>query len=160
MRIREAREDDIEEIRRINEEAFSKIPSVGFDGMWSKKDLEEFLTHDDFRVLVAEQDGRIVGFTIFRIKNINRRFRFDKLENPPIEDWESCAYLMYVAVDPKYQGQGIGKKLLQAVIEETKRLGKRCLFGEFTTANPAAIKLAEDFGGKELCADVWYKFDL
>ncbi len=158
MRIREASLEDLEEIREINLEAFRRIPSVGFDGMRDKRDLKHFIKHEDFRVYVAEED-KIIGFAIMRVKNINRRFRFDRLERPPIEDRESYAYIMYIAVKPDYQGRGIGKLLMKKLIEEAKLLGKRGIFGEFTEASPAAIKIAESFGGQRLSADIWYKFD-
>ena len=96
---------------------------------------------------------------MLRVKNINQRFRFDRLDDPPIKDRENYAYLMYIAIDPDYQGRGYGKKLMKFLIEETKRLGKKGMFGEFTTASPGAIRLAEKFGGKKVVADVRYKFD-
>ncbi|GEM_PF-6006992 len=161
MRIREATVEDLDAIWNVAREAFRRLKTMGYDGPRHKGDLLHFLEDTDtFRTYVAEEDGKIVGFVMLRVKDINRRFRFDRLEDPPIKDRENCAYIMYIAVHPEYQGRGIGKRLFEKALEEAKKLGKRCLFGEFTTASPAVIRLALKYRGKPIVADVWYKFDL
>ncbi len=42
--------------------------------------------------------------------------------------WDDLAEVKALSVAPEYQGQGLGKKLLQTVIDEAKRLGVKTLF--------------------------------
>jgi len=42
--------------------------------------------------------------------------------------WDDLAEVKALAVAPEYQGKGLGKKLLQTVIDEAKKLGVKTLF--------------------------------
>lgn len=55
-----------------------------------------------------------------------------------------------MAVDPAYQGRGIGRRLFQAVIHEARRLHARRLYLETNSALKPAIHLYESLGFQRL----------
>ncbi len=61
------------------------------------------------RVLVAVEEGQIVGFIFYA-----------KSQNPL---YDSSAEIREIAVLPDYQGKGIGRELFQRATEEVKKLG-------------------------------------
>lgn len=58
-----------------------------------------------------------------------------------------------MAVTPAYQGAGIGRKLLHAVIEAGRALGARRLYLETNHRLTPAIRLYESFGFRHLSPD-------
>jgi ribosomal protein S18 acetylase RimI-like enzyme len=61
-----------------------------------------------YQVSVAEDDGRVIGFTAI---------------NLPPEGVEGEIYM--IAVDPDAQGAGVGTQLTVAAVEDIRRAGKR-----------------------------------
>lgn len=57
-------------------------------------------------------------------------------------------YLSCVAVYPEFRGQGIGTKLLEAVEEEAKNIGKKRIVLKAETHNTRAINLYQRLGYK------------
>jgi len=55
-----------------------------------------------------------------------------------------------MAVEPSYQGAGIGRRLLQAVIEEARRAGAHRLYLETNHVLTPAIRLYESLGFKHI----------
>jgi L-amino acid N-acyltransferase len=66
-----------------------------------------------------------------------------------------------VYVEASHRGQGIGKLLLQNLIDEARRLGKHALIGGVDQSNAASIKLHESLGFEQVAhfKQVGYKFD-
>jgi GNAT superfamily N-acetyltransferase len=108
---RRATEDDLaaefsvfiaaeEELRNRRGIAFTGPP---FDpaGQWAQVQ-RHVLTHDGERAFVAEENGRIVGFTAAIVRS---------------DLW----YLSALFIDPAHQGRGIGKQLLQNVWGDSYR---------------------------------------
>ncbi|KMK18697.1 ribosomal-protein-alanine acetyltransferase [Pluralibacter gergoviae] len=62
------------------------------------------------------------------------------------------ATLFNIAVDPAYQRRGLGRELLEAVIDEVEKRGVATLWLEVRASNAAAIALYESLGFNE--ADV------
>ncbi|MCE5239732.1 GNAT family N-acetyltransferase [bacterium] len=76
--------------------------------------LGESLTGEDYAVIVATVSRQPVGFAIFGPRPLTDR-TYD---------------LYWLAVDPACHGQGVGRKLLRRVEDETRRLGGRVLIIE------------------------------
>ena len=94
-RIRDFKEVDIEGIIKIHSicnESF-EFPSL------STQFIINISRRDDFRLLIAEMEGKVVGFagTLF-YESVGR------------------AELGPIAVDPDYTGRGVGTKLVDAVL--------------------------------------------
>ena len=59
------------------------------------------------------------------------------------------ATLFNIAVDPAYQRRGLGRALLEAVIDEVEKRGVSTLWLEVRASNAAAIALYESLGFNE-----------
>jgi len=103
--VREEREGDRQEIRRVNEAAF---------GQPAEADLVEALrAHSAVTVsLVAEVDGQIVGHILFSPVSISEAG--EKIE---------IAGLAPMAVIPSHQRQRIGSLLVKQGLEDCRRAG-------------------------------------
>lgn len=122
MRIREMEVTDMEQVMSIERELFS-VP-------WSENGLFSFLLRQDALFLVAEEKENILGF---------------------------CGILMAmdegdivkIGVMQKMQGQGIGKKLLDALIRKAGERGVSSIYLEVRAGNQAAVRLYQSFGFRQ-----------
>ncbi len=119
IKLREASFLDIPRMVKIEKRVFKK--PWGFDAFFG-----EFFKSFS-KILVAEVDGKLAGFAVLWIL-------------PPE------AYLANIAVDPEFQGLGIGTRLLEAVEEMAKDSGANYIILEVRVSNKAAIRLYEKFG--------------
>jgi phosphinothricin acetyltransferase len=97
-------------------------------------------------VFVAEEDGVIVGFSSIG----------------PFRAWAAYKYSVedsvYVKADCR--GNGIGKVLLQPLVEASKGLGMHTIIASIDANNEASLKLHKSFGFGEVVhfKQVGYKF--
>lgn len=78
-----------------------------------------------FRMLVAENEGKVVGMAIYFIK---------------YSTWKGKGvYLDDIVVNESYRGKGIGKLLLDGVIRDCKTLGAKQLHWQVLDWNAPAI---------------------
>jgi len=134
LTIRAAKLSDLGAITDIYNEAILKTVAT-FDT--ETKTLEEqeswFAEHGPkYPMIVAEQDGRIVGWA-------------------SLSRWsDRCAYSdtaegsLYVKEE--YQGKGIGRKLLEAIIRAGQKAGLHTVVARITGGNEASIHLCESVG--------------
>ena len=99
-------------IRKIKKEEFEKLKTLFPDNneMWikyKKKRLEQF-GKKEIDVFVIEEDEKVIGEITVSYKN-------DELETETIPN--KRVYLQAFRVDKKYQGQGLGQKLINYCIE-------------------------------------------
>ena len=97
-------------------------------------------THNErFPFFVAEEDDKILGYAY------GSEYRVLQGYNNTIED--------SIFIHPDYRQEGLGKKLLGAVVDECRRLGYRRLiavFGAGRDVLPGTFKLHESFGFVEV----------
>jgi GNAT superfamily N-acetyltransferase len=81
--------------QELRERRGARLASPPFDpsGMWAHVQ-RHLLEHDADRSFVAEADGRIVGFTAALVRG-------------------DCWYFSALFIDPAYQRQGVGRRLLE-----------------------------------------------
>jgi len=100
-----------------------------------------------FPVYVAEEDGKIVGFSSIG----------------PFRVWTGYKYTVensvYVAADSR--GKGIGKLLMQPLIDAAKELKMHAIVAGIDAENEGSIELHKKFGFVEVAhfKEVGYKFD-
>jgi phosphinothricin acetyltransferase len=96
-------------------------------------------------LIVAEEDGDVIGWA--RLMPWKQR-GFDIVED-----------LVYV--DPVHHGRGIGRELLQRLVEEARSLGYRTIVASVATDNGAGLKLHKSLGFEVVgtLKDAAYKFD-
>ena len=93
------------------------------------------ILHLGGQILFAEMGGRVVGCCAL----------------VPIGDREF--ELAKMAVDPEFQGKGIGRRLLQAVVEAGKEMGARRLYLETNHQLGPAIHLYGELGFRHVPAE-------
>ncbi len=111
--------------------AVIRIERASFSAPWTLTTFRGLLSRRDSHLSVAEQgpehDPEVIGYAIF---------------------WrvEDQAELGDLAVDPAQRRRGIGRALLEHVIEHAGRLGVRELFLEVRESNRPAQSLYAEYG--------------
>ena len=119
IQIREMQWDDLDQVMVIENECFS-VP-------WTETGFFTFLIRNDTLFLVAEEDEKILGYCGIVMA---------------IDEGD----ITNVAVTPSMRNQGIGKKLLEKLFEETKSRGVNKIFLEVRESNESAIHVYEKVG--------------
>lgn len=116
---------DVDEVMKLERELFPA-------DAWTEGMLRDELAQPDRHYLVAEDaDGSLVGYAGLRAV-------------PPEGDVQT------MAVAPDRWGQGIGRALLTALLEEARRRGVSAVFLEVRSDNPRAQELYRRFGFEEI----------
>lgn len=105
----------------------AEIEAASFSMPWSLRAFTDTVEKSNFRYFVAEEAGEILGYCGFL-------FVLDEAEIPN------------VCVKSSARKQGVGKRMMQALIEEAEKLGVVVLFLEVRESNTAARKLYESLG--------------
>ncbi len=121
--VRRMQEEDVWTVSRIEQEVFS-MP-------WSRKGFLDALNLDNTLFLVAEEDGRIVGYLGMYLS---------------LEEGE----ITNVAVAEPSRGKGIGGLLLSEIKKEAKRRSIEKISLEVRVSNQTAIRLYER-NGFQIC---------
>ena len=148
VNIRKATEKDIQGITSIYNEAIEKTVST-FD--MKPKTLDEqkqwFKDHGSKNpIIVAEINGSILGWAALS--------KYDK----------KCAYSdtaeISLYIKEEYQGQGIGKKLLNEIIKQGEKAGIHSIIARITAGNKISIDLHKSVGFEVIgvMKEVGYKF--
>ncbi len=120
---REMSSEDIEAAFNIESKVFD-ISSV-----WSLGYFKFRFNRDKTFAFVAEIDKKIVAYSMIEFK-------------------EKIASILKFAVDPNFQGRGIGKKFFSAIIDFIRQRGGEVVQLHALTDNFPAINLYESFGLK------------
>jgi N-acetylglutamate synthase-like GNAT family acetyltransferase len=110
VKIRPLTVNDFEDIANIQEAITKKRARNGLE-----RRIREYIQKDPQACLVAEDEGKVVGFVIGDVK-----------------DWgfgvEKSGWLEIIGIHPKYMGQGIGKRLGKELLEHFKSKGIKNVF--------------------------------
>ena len=147
--IRQATANDLEAITEIYNEAILKTVAT-FDTETKtieqqRKWFEDHSTKNP--ILVAEENGVIFGFASLS-KYSNRCAYSDTAE--------ISLYIM-----EEFQGKGIGKKLMKAIIDEGEKVGLHAVIARITDENEKSIHLHKSVGFEHIgtMKEVGLKFD-
>jgi mycothiol synthase len=122
------RERDFSAVLRLNRAAFADLPD---QGSWTAADLEDRLDapwYEPAGFLVAERDGRIVGF------------HWTKVDPAARIDGVAAGEVHVLAVAAEYRGTGLASSLLRAGLAHMARGGLRRVFLFVDEANAAAVR--------------------
>ncbi len=108
--IRKVEIKDSDAISRIQDVITKSSSSIDF-----KRILEDHVTKGDDASFVAEKDGKVVGYMISYI--VLGGFGVEK-----------SAWIATLGVDPKFMGQGIGKKLAEEIFRVYREKGIQDIF--------------------------------
>jgi len=110
LRIRKVEIKDSDAISRIQDVITKSSSSIDFQRI-----LEDHVTKGDDASYVAEKDGKVVGYMISYI--VLGGFGVEK-----------SAWIATLGVDPKFMGQGIGKKLAEEIFQVYREKGIQDIF--------------------------------
>ena len=112
--------------------AVAKVASESFFVPWQRSDFE-FSVNAEYDIgLVAECEGKVIGFCILRC-------------SIPQAD------VIDVAVTPEARGAGVGTAMIERLLFEGEKKGVSDFMLEVRESNIPAIKLYENVGFKVLC---------
>lgn len=117
--IRRMREEDLEQVSRLEEETFS-MP-------WSISAFRDMINHPDTYYFVADDCGRVCGTC--GIRNLSGE-----------------GELTNVAVQKEYRGAGLGQRLIAEAISGAQKAGMQAFTLEVRKSNTAAIHVYEKLG--------------
>jgi ribosomal protein S18 acetylase RimI-like enzyme len=101
---------------------------------WSIREVADHLETSPNLCLVAEADGRVVGFV---------------LGDETFEILDDTAHLEWIAVDEEYRRHGIARRLMEKAVAGVERLGKQAVVADIASDNPYSRGLAEKLGFSE-----------
>ena len=119
IEIREMTEADLNDVCRIEEAAFT-MP-------WKREDFKDLIESDKSIYLVALCDGVVVGAAGYT-------------------DTVGEGYINNVVVDEKYRGRGIGKALVERVINDGEANGIFDYSLEVRVSNEPAVRMYKSLG--------------
>ena len=117
------REDHLEQITELEKQCFSDP--------WSLRSITSELRNDLSLWIVAERDGVVAGYV-------------------GSQSVLGEADMMNLAVAPGFRRRGIGRELVQVLIERLKERGVHILILEVRVSNEAAIALYSDLGFEQV----------
>jgi putative acetyltransferase len=133
--IRQFQAGDAAAFRRLNEEWITRYFRIEAKEELVLADPQRAILDSGGRILFATAGERCVGCCgLIRLNE--KEFEVAKM-----------------AVEPSYQGAGIGRRLLQAVIDEARSAGAQRLYLETNHALTPAIRLYECLGFKHIDPD-------
>ncbi|HLN45915.1 MAG TPA: GNAT family N-acetyltransferase [Candidatus Sulfotelmatobacter sp.] len=134
LNIRRALLKDLDTITEIyNEAILHTVATLDTEPKTAKNQKLWFTEHDDSHpLLVAEQNGQIMGWA-------------------SLTKWsDRCAYSgtaeVSLYVKKEHQGEGIGRKLLKALLEEGEKANLHTVIARVTRNNEASVHLFESEG--------------
>lgn len=98
-------------------------------------DLQHLISSDDALLVVAEDDGNIIGTGYAQIRDSKLAFIHEK-----------HSYLGFMFVATSYRGKGINKTVIARLIEWSQSKGVGDLYLDVYTKNGPAIKAYEKMG--------------
>ncbi|MBK8870095.1 MAG: ribosomal protein S18-alanine N-acetyltransferase [Elusimicrobia bacterium] len=113
--------------RREDLDVLLDIERRSFDVPWTWGEMEEEFQLDYSRPWVAEQDGRVVAFGIH---------------------WLIAgeSQLADIAVHPDFQRRGLGRRMMDVLLDDARALGMKKMTLEVRAENAAAIDLYLNLG--------------
>jgi L-amino acid N-acyltransferase YncA len=148
LAIRDARHDDLKEITEIYNEAILETVATFDTEPTAIEEQEKWFTQHGLRnpIVVADQDGLVIGWA-------------------SLSKWsDRCAYAdaaeVSLYVMKSHQGKGIGRRLLEAILDAGKRAGLHTVIARIAEGNEVSVHLHEALGFKHIgiMAEVGYKF--
>lgn len=156
MRIREFKADDLPLFREITAEAFNGVsidqgieqqfgPINGQDWQWRKmRHCDEDARRDPAGIFVAEDDeGRSIGF---------------------ISSWcdreAGIGHIPNLVIAAGCRGQGVGRKLIQHVLERFRREGMTHARIETLVQNEVGCGLYQSVGFREVARQIHFAMEL
>ncbi len=146
MQIRKARLEDLDTLLQFEQgiiEAERPFDVTLKTGHFHYYDLKEMLNREDCAIMVAEENGQLIGSGSARI-----------LEAKPYNNCDSYAFLGFMYVDPSFRGRGVNSQIIDALKEWTMSKGLTEIRLQVYSENSSAIKAYEKVGFKPILTEM------
>ncbi|PPF57894.1 GNAT family N-acetyltransferase [Clavibacter michiganensis] len=149
MRIRPAEPRDIDDLLAIRNDAILRSTALWTDEPVERAEREAWFretTEAGDPILVAEVEGEFAGYGTYGPWRRMSGYRFS------VED--------SVYVRDAFHGRGIGRALVEAVVEHARAAGKHAVFADIEAGNTGSIRLHERLGFRQvgLLPGIGWKF--
>ncbi len=124
LRIKEAKEEDLKEIVKIERELF-------VEEAWNYKQIYQEFKNLFSKIYLLKENDKILGYLIFRII-------FPETE------------LLRIGVKKEFQKKGLGTFLMNSFLKEQQKEGIKKIFLEVNNSNNLAYKFYRKFGFQDL----------
>lgn len=133
LRIRELQIDDLHSVYALGERLFSADTLPILYRTWDERDVVDLFSSDGDTCLVAEIEGRIVGFVLGSI--------IEKRKGAWTYGW-----VEWIGVDPAVGRKGLGRRLFRSLQDRFIERGVRMIIIDTESDNEAAIAFFERLG--------------
>lgn len=148
--IRNATKNDLQQILDIYNDAIINTTAVFQYDVHTIEMRREWFTQkqkDGFPVFVAVEDDVVVGFSTFG----------------PFRAWQGYKYSVEhsIYVEKNQRGKGIGKLLLQPLIDEARKMNMHTIIAGIDADNKISVAFHKQFGFEEVgyIKEVGWKFE-
>ena len=131
MKIRRMKDSDIESVIRVGK-TIPELPADDKNLFWTRNELINWVESKKDVLLVAEKDGKIVGFSLCA-------------HHVP----SKSACWMDVWVKEEFRGTGLAHEMAEITFERLKKMGAEYIYGFIKTDNKASKKFVKKLGFKE-----------
>jgi ribosomal protein S18 acetylase RimI-like enzyme len=142
IEVRAVRPDEYEQAGVVTALAYRDFGSPGETGWddYRRRIADVASRADRALVLVAVEDKQILGSATLELEE---RIPGGH-ERPPLAPGE--AHLRMLGVHPDAQGRGVGRRIMDACVEEARRAGKTVMTLDTTEQMEVAVRMYESMG--------------
>ncbi len=133
IKIRPATIDDIARIFHLGEKVFTPQDVSNLYRTWDEYEVTHLFNVEPENMLVAEYDDRLIGFCLGSVIQKAR------------SAW-SYGHLLWLAVEPEYEGKGVAGMLFEQFRKIMENLGIRMLMVDTQADNEKALKFFQRKG--------------
>ena len=141
--IRQMEIDDLSYVYHLGEPLFTSEEFPILYRTWDQYEVTDYFTSDPDYCLVAEAEGKIVGFII----------------GTTIEKegtaWKKYGYLSWIGVDEPFQRTNLGYRLYRNLEQRLRKHGVRMIIADTDAENEAAIAFFKSVGFSMSSQHVW-----
>lgn len=135
-KIRELQLADVPMVVELGQQAFNDRTLPLLHRTWGETEVLNNYTSDPEFCLVAESNGKVIGFTLGSFM----------VPDPSKRNAKAYGWLLWIAVSPKHQRNGVAKKLTDKLARRFKQAGAEFMLVNSDEGNTGAIDLFEQSG--------------
>ena len=141
--IRQMEIDDLSSVYHLGERLFTSEEFPILYRTWDPYEVTEYFTSDSNYCLVAEADGRIIGFVLATT-----------IEKEGTA-WKKYGYLAWIGVDEDFQGTNLGRRLYKELEKRLQESGVRMVISDTDAANEKGIEFFKVIGFTVRSQHLW-----
>ena len=141
--IRQMEIDDVSAVYHLGEELFTSEDFPILYRTWDAYEVADYFTSDPDYCLVAETNGKIVGFILA-----------NTIEKEGTA-WKKYGYVSWIGVNQEYQRSNLGQRLYRRLEDRLEEDGVRMVIADTDADNEKAISFFKALGFSIRADHVW-----